>query len=196
MGPRFTAALAFANEIHGAQTRKGSAIPYIAHLLSVAALVIENGGDEDAAIAALLHDAVEDQGGRDMLERIASRFGPEVAGIVAACSDADTIPKPPWAERKQAYVHSIRHKSRAARLVSLADKVHNARSILADHREIGEAVWDRFTGGREGTLWYYRALVDVFREEAPSALWQALEVAVSELEERTGVGRSTAADST
>lgn len=182
MGPRFSAALAFANEIHGAQVRKGTSIPYVAHLLAVASLVIEAGGDEDTAIAALLHDAVEDQGGPAMLERIRGRFGSPVANIVQACSDSDVVPKPPWRERKEAYLEAIPYKSPAALLVSLADKIHNARAILADYKQLQEGVWARFTGGRDGTLWYYRALADAFRRRTPIALWQTLEDAVSELE--------------
>lgn len=184
LGPRFTAALAFASEIHGAQRRKGTTIPYIAHLLAVAAIVIEAGGDEDAAIAALLHDAVEDQGGKPMSDRIRDRFGAEVADIVDACSDTDVIPKPPWRERKEAYVAAIAHKSDKALLVSLADKVHNASAILFDHQQIGDEVWNRFTGGRDGTLWSYRALADAFRNRTPIALWQRLDDTVSALEIR------------
>lgn len=182
MGPRFSAALAFASETHGSQRRKGTAIPYIAHLLAVAALVIEAGGDEDAAIAALLHDAVEDQGGAPMLQQIRERYGDEVAFIVDACSDTDVDPKPEWRQRKEAYVASITVKSEKARLVSLADKVHNAASILHDHQEIGDAVWDRFTGGRDGTLWYYRALTAAFCDRSPKALWQRLDDTVCALE--------------
>lgn len=163
MGPRFSTALAFASEIHLVQRRKGTDIPYIGHLLAVASLVIEAGGDENAAIAALLHDAVEDQGGRSMLDRIRDRYGDEVAYIVEACTDAETIPKPPWRARKEAYVAAIPHKSEKALLVSLADKVHNASAILSDYSQIGEQLWLRFSGGREGTLWYYRALADAFR---------------------------------
>ncbi len=184
MGPRFTAALAFASEIHGAQRRKKTTIPYIAHLLSVAALVIEAGGDEDAAIAALLHDAVEDQGGAPMLDRIRDRFGAEVADIVDACSDTLVTPKPLWRARKEAYVAAIEHKSDNALLVSLADKVHNASSILFDHDHIGDRVWGRFSASRDETMWYYRALADAFRDRTPTALWQRLDDTVSTLEAR------------
>ena len=182
MGPKFAEALAFASEIHTMQVRKGTAIPYIAHLLSVAALVIEAGGDEDSAIAALLHDAVEDQGGATMLASIRKRFGQEVADIVEACSDTDVIPKPPWRERKEAYLDAIAHKSEKARLVSLADKVHNASSILFDHQEIGDKVWERFSVGRDDTMWYYRALADAFRRPIPIPLWQRLDDTVRALE--------------
>jgi (p)ppGpp synthase/HD superfamily hydrolase len=191
MGPRFSAALAFANEIHGTQTRKGLDTPYIAHLLAVASLVIESGGDEDAAIAALLHDAVEDQGGAPMLELIRARFGEVVAEAVDSCSDTDVTPKPPWKKRKEAYIASIPRKSRTALLVSLADKVHNARAILDDYKEVGETLWARFRGKRKGTLWYYRALADAFKGRKPHKLVMALETAVTELEDLAERARPT-----
>jgi len=184
LGPRFSTALAFAHELHGAQKRKGTEIPYIAHLLSVAALVIEAGGSEDAAIAALFHDAMEDQGGRPTLERIRKRYGDDVASIVDACSDAETEPKPPWRERKEAYLEAIPHKDQQTLLVSLADKVHNARAILQDYKVNGEALWDRFNGKREGTLWYYRSLRDQFKGRTPDPLWEMLDDAVCELDRR------------
>lgn len=188
MGPRFSAALSLANELHGSQKRKGTTIPYVSHLLAVASLVIEAGGDEDTAIAALLHDTMEDQGGRPMLDRIRARFGPKVADIVEACSDTDVTPKPPWLERKQGYLAEIPHKSEEALLVSLADKVHNAGTILRDHKRVGEEVWTRFTGGRDGTLWYYRALADAFKGLTPAPLWQELEDTVTQLEARAAAG--------
>jgi len=190
LGPRFADALQFAAQAHATQTRKGKSTPYIAHLLAVAALVIEHGGDEDTAIAALLHDAVEDQGGRPMLERIRQRFGDKVAGIVLECTDAEVVPKPPWEERKRAYVAAIAHKSTEGLLVSLADKVHNAREILADYEQDGEALWRRFRGGRQGSLWYYRALSDAFRGRTPERLWQQLEETVVELERQAGAEAS------
>jgi (p)ppGpp synthase/HD superfamily hydrolase len=187
LGPRFSTALAFAHEVHGDQLRKGSSVPYIAHLLAVTALVIEAGGNEDTAIAALLHDAVEDHGGKKMLKRIRKRFGPKVAAVVDECSDASGTPKPKWKPRKKAYLATIPRKSPAARLVSLADKVHNADSILADYRRVGEKVWRRFTGGREGTLWYYRALADAFRRRSHPRLARRLEETVHTLEVEAGV---------
>lgn len=190
LGPRFADALRFGFDAHAAQTRKGKRTPYVAHLLAVAALVIEHGGDEDTAIAALLHDAVEDQGGQAMLERIRGRFGDRVAGIVLECTDADVVPKPPWRARKENYVAAIPHKSAEARLVSLADKVHNAREILEDYRQDGEALWSRFNGGREGTLWYYRALADAYRGRTPPGLYRALEETVTELERLAGAPRA------
>jgi (p)ppGpp synthase/HD superfamily hydrolase len=182
LGPRFSDAMAFADEVHRTQYRKGTAIPYISHLLAVTALVIEAGGDEDMAIAALLHDAVEDQGGRPMLERIRARFGEDVAGLVEACTDAEVTPKPPWKKRKEEYIARIPHKSARALVVSAADKVHNVGAILRDYREHGEKLWERFNAKREDQLWYYRALVEAFRDRVPTALWQRLEETVRALE--------------
>lgn len=185
MGPRFSAALALANWLHAPQTRKGTDIPYIAHLLAVAAIVIEAGGDEELAIAALLHDAVEDQGGQPTLTRIRAQFGERVASVVEACSDTDVVPKPPWRARKQAYIDAVPHKSPDALLVSLADKIHNSEAVLADYRDVGEDVWKRFTGGRDGTLWYYRALTDAFKPYTKPALWRRLDATVRSLEAET-----------
>lgn len=174
---RFDRALLYATHVHGGQMRKGSTTPYVAHLLAVSATVLEYGGDEDQAIGALLHDTAEDQGGTGRLADIRNRFGERVAEIVEACSDslADTNAgegKAPWRERKEGYIGHVRQAAPDVLLVSLADKVHNARSILRDlHKpEIGEAIWDRFTKPREDTLWYYGALADVFREKLPGQL--------------------------
>ncbi len=161
---RFEQALVFANRLHRKQIRKGSNVPYISHLLSVAALVLEDGGNEDEAIAALLHDAVEDQGGQATREAIFDMFGKEVVEIVDGCTDADTIPKPPWQERKQQYIEKLHHASASVRRVALADKLHNARSILSDLSREGEATWEKFKGGKEGTLWYYQTILQVFSE--------------------------------
>ena len=133
------------------------------HLLAVTAIVGENGGTEDEAIAALLHDAVEDQGGAATREEIRKRFGDTVVDIVDGCTDTDVLPKPPWRERKEAYVVHIRTASRSVRLISSADKLHNARSILRDLRAEGETLWQRFTGSKRETLWYYRELADAYR---------------------------------
>jgi len=180
---RFDEALTFASRLHAPQVRKGTTIPYISHLLAVAGLVLENGASEDEAIAALLHDAVEDQGGAAVREEIRRRFGDSVVQIIDGCTDADVIPKPPWRERKEKYIAHIRLASPSVRLVSAADKLHNARAILADYRVMGEALWDRFNGGKEGTLWYYRSLVDTFREVSGStSLVEELGRVVSELE--------------
>ncbi len=188
LGPRFEEALRLACELHREQWRKGSGTPYVAHLLSVASLVLEHGGGEDEAIAGLLHDAVEDQGGKATLERIRERFGDGVAEIVAACSDSDAVPKPPWRERKERYLTHLAETTPRARLVSAADKLHNARSVLADYRVIGEELWTRFQGGREGTLWYYRSLVGAFRRCDGGPLVDELERVVAQIEEMAWTG--------
>jgi (p)ppGpp synthase/HD superfamily hydrolase len=178
----FDDAVAYAVKLHATQLRKGSEIPYISHLFGVASLVFEYGGTEKEAIAALLHDAVEDQGGLPTLEYIRSHFGQDVANIVESCTDAYVVPKPLWRPRKEAYIAHVAHAGPSAQLVSTADKVHNARAILKDYRELGEAVWERFTGGREGTLWYYRALVEVFAKAACASLVDELDRTVTEIE--------------
>jgi (p)ppGpp synthase/HD superfamily hydrolase len=176
LSPRFDAALALAIALHRGQRRTGSGVPYIAHLLSVSALVLEDHGGEDEAIAALLHDAVEDQGGLPTLARIRERFGDAVADIVLANSDETwddperRTTKAPWRARKEKYIADVAHKSPGALRVSLADKVHNARAIVADLALVGPALWDRFTGRRDGTLWYYRALGEAFAAVTPALL--------------------------
>jgi (p)ppGpp synthase/HD superfamily hydrolase len=182
LGPRFLRAFDFAFGKHTGQTRKASSVPYIAHLMGVAALVLEFGGDEEMAIAALLHDVVEDCGGAPMLKEIKRRFGSRVARIVEGCTDSNTDPKPPWQARKEGYIQHLRTADTETRLVSAADKLHNVRAIVSDYREVGEAVWARFSGGREGTLWYYRALLQEFLRHKPNRLIRELELTVCELE--------------
>ncbi len=185
LGPRFLRAFEFAAEKHSSQVRKASTIPYIAHLMGVASLVLEAGGDEDLAIAALLHDVVEDCGGVPMLKEVRRRFGARVAKVVDGCTDADTYPKPPWRERKETYIRHLRSADADTRLVSAADKLNNIRSILSDYRAVGESVWSRFNGGREGTLWYYRTLRDVFLLRKPNRITRDFDLAVKELESLT-----------
>ena len=141
---RFEDALVLAHQLHAKQTRKGTSIPYIGHLLAVTSIVIENGGTEDEAIAALLHDAIEDQGGDRIRRLIRERYGENVLAIVEGCTDTDQTPKPPWRKRKEDYIAHVRDASPSVRLVSMADKLHNARSILQDYRIYGEAVWKPF----------------------------------------------------
>lgn len=179
---RFDQALAYASRIYRDQRRKGVDTPYISHLLGVAAIAIENGADEDQAIAALLHDAVEDQGGAARLADIRVRFGDRVAGMVDDCTDTDIEPKPPWRPRKEAYLASLATKPRASLEVSLADKIHNAGTIIADLHSHGVSVWQRFTAPKEGTLWYYRALADAFSVHAPGNAAARFERTVTELE--------------
>ena len=152
---RFDEAFQYAHQLHRAQLRKGTSIPYISHLMGVAGLVIEHGGNETQAVAALLHDAVEDQGGEPRLIEIRERFGDEVAKIVADCTDAWIDPKPAWRQRKESYIAALPEKPTSSLLVSLADKTHNAEAILFDYRSIGDDLWSRFNGGKEGTRWYY-----------------------------------------
>jgi (p)ppGpp synthase/HD superfamily hydrolase len=165
LSSRFSDALVHACELHRSQPRKGTQIPYVSHLLAVASLALENGATEDEAIAAVLHDAVEDQGGRETAAIIRKRYGDAVADIVEACTDADVYPKPSWRERKEKYVAHVERASASAKLVSACDKLHNARSILSDYRELGDALWPRFNApaGRNDVLWYYRALAAAFR---------------------------------
>lgn len=183
---RFENAVGYANRIHSNQTRKGTGIPYLTHLLGVASLVMENGAEsEEEVIGALLHDAAEDQGGRPRLEDIREEFGEVVGHIVDACTDSYDDPKPPWRERKEAYVAHVRERverggDEPALRVSLADKLHNTRAILADVRESGDAVFERFSGKREGTIWYYASLVDAFRG-FPNRMVGELERTVGEL---------------
>ncbi|MGM0576001.1 MAG: HD domain-containing protein [Myxococcota bacterium] len=183
LGERFNEALSYAADLHAHQTRKGSDIPYVSHLMSVASLVLEHGGDEEQAIAALLHDAAEDQGGLETLRDIERRFGVRVARIVDACSDSHGEPRPPWRERKEHYLRHLREEvPQDALLVSMADKLHNARSILLDFRRHGDGLWSRFTADRDGVLWYYRSLVETYADRVRSPLLDELERTLSEIE--------------
>ena len=164
---KFENALEYAARLHRDQRRKGTDIPYINHLLAVASLVGENGGTEDEVIAALLHDGPEDQGGLPTLEDIRANFGDEVAEIVDGCTDTYQDPKPPWRERKERYLAHLAGAPDSVRLVSSADKLHNARAVLSDYRTVGEDLWSRFNGGKEGTLWYYQAVVDTLQDGGP-----------------------------
>ncbi len=184
--PRFSDAVAFAAELHGGQNRKASGAPYLAHLLGVAAIVLEHGGTEDEAIAALLHDAVEDQGGAAVREEIRRRFGDRVAEIVDGCSDTDQIPKPPWKDRKKTHLERLRCADPSILLVVAADKLHNARALLRQYRIEGEALWVQFRGGRQGTKWYFRSVVELLKQSLDSPLVEELESAVAELEQLVG----------
>ena len=192
LSDRFEAALIAAHGIHRLQPRKGTQVPYIAHLIGVAGLVLEYGGSETQAIAALLHDAVEDvpeEIGREWVRRtLQMEFGADVLVIVEHCTDADQTPKPPWLERKKAYVARVRSAPPDALLVSAADKLHNVRAILRDHRLLGEAVWTRFNtaAGRSGVLGYYRALVAEFTPRLPNPIVADLDRELSMLEAEAG----------
>lgn len=182
LSTQFSEALVYAAALHAEQRRKISGEPYVAHLLGVASIALEYGADETEAIAALLHDAVEDQGGAPIREEIRRRFGDAVAAIVDGCTDSDTVPKPPWRGRKEAYIERLRHACDSVRLVSAADKLHNIRAITHEYRLLGESLFDHFRGGREGTLWYYRAVVDTLRQGGVGPLIEELDRAVLELE--------------
>jgi len=183
LSERFEDALVYAARLHANQKRKRSGVPYIAHLLGVTGIVLEDGGTEDEAISALLHDAVEDQGGLEALEEIRLRFGTPVAEIVLAVSDSHLDPKPPWHKRKEAYISSIQNASPSAIRVSLADKVYNARATLRDVRRDGDDAWAGFKGGRNGTLWYYKQLIQAFEKHGSRTLLSELIRIVEHLEE-------------
>ena len=180
---RYEAALVFAAQLHASQRRKGTEIPYLAHLLSVSSLVLEGGGDEDEAIAGLLHDGPEDQGGHATLADIRSLFGDRVADIVAGCTDSYAQHKPAWRTRKEAYLQHLEQAGTSVLLVSCADKLHNAQAVLEDYRQLGEPLWQRFSAPnpREDTLWFYGALADVFRARGPVPLTDRFLRTVAEL---------------
>jgi (p)ppGpp synthase/HD superfamily hydrolase len=186
LGKRFEEALLYATRLHAGQLRKHSKVPYVAHLLGVASLVLEAGGTEDEVIAALLHDAVEDQGGMETLEEIRGKFGNNVAGIVAGCTDSFTTPKPPWKDRKQNFIESILDADESTRRVALADKIYNAQATLRDLRNEGEAAWEGFNGGKAGTLWYYQQLINAFGNHGSSAFLDELRSIYDELVKVSG----------
>jgi len=181
LSARFEEALIFAMHLHAGQTRKGTEIPYVAHLLMVASLVITHGGDEDEAIAGLLHDAVEDQGGKPTLEQIRARFGERVAAIVEGCTDTDVEPKPPWRPRKERYLAHLHSAPPSVKLVAAADKLDNVRAIVADYRIHGAAIWTRFNAGPEDQRWFYRACVSALHD-GPMSIVRELDAAVQQLE--------------
>ena len=190
VGKRFRDALVWSAELHEEQRRKGGNIPYVAHLIGVASIVLEHGGDEDQAIGALLHDALEDQAHRMTPREIRARFGDKVEAIVEACTDGEPDEQRDrdparWRVRKQKYIDDIATKPVEALLVSMADKLYNARAILEDFRALGDALWPRFTAGKDGTLWYYRSLLTAFRPRAENRLWHELDRTVSDIERLT-----------
>lgn len=180
---RFDDALLYGSHVHGGHKRKGTSIPYLSHLLAVASLTLEHGGTEDQAIAALLHDAAEDQGGKERLDDIRARFGDGVAEIVHDCTDSWEQPKPDWHKRKRDYIASLESKPDSSLLVSLADKTHNARCIVTDLHLEGAKLWDRFTKPASATLWYYRELETFFSQRRPGPLARELKRAVDEMHE-------------
>ena len=182
LGPRFDEALLLATKLHAGQVRKGGDIPYIAHLLAVAALVLESGGDEDEAIAALLHDSVEDQGGAPTLAEVRRLFGDRVAAVVEGCSDTDQVPKPPWRSRKETYLAHLQTATPEVLRVSLADKLHNARAVMSDLGLHGDGLWSRFNAGKSEQLWYYRGLADAFLKVRPGQMADELDRVVTAIE--------------
>src|SRR3954464_15268575 len=183
---RFDEAFAYAHQVHATHTRKGNGVPYIGHLMGVASIVIDDGGTEDEAIAALLHDAPEDRGGRERLEDIRTRFGDVVARIVEDCTDSWTTPKAPWAGRKKKYAEHARTLSTASLRVSAADKVHNAYAILRDLRTVGDRVWERFNANADEIVAYYRSLVRSYREAGGGRLVDELDRIVRAIEREMG----------
>jgi (p)ppGpp synthase/HD superfamily hydrolase len=183
LSPQFEKALIYATRIHGGKLRKKTRIPYIGHILGVTAIALEYGANETEAIAALLHDVVEDCGGVKRLRDIERKFGRKVARIVKGCTDTDQTPKPPWRKRKENYIAHLQRASASTRLVSAADKLHNTRAILHHLRQEQDSLWSRFNGGKEGALWYYRSLVSAFRKHGSNALIEELDRVVTEIEE-------------
>ncbi|HEY3842932.1 MAG TPA: HD domain-containing protein [Acidimicrobiales bacterium] len=179
---KFDRAFLLASELHRTQKRKSTEIPYISHLMTVSALVLENGGTEDEAIAALLHDAVEDQGGLATLQRIREEFGDTVADVVMELSDTVETPKPPWRARKEQYLRHLEVAPLSVLRVSAADKRHNARSIVKDYLLVGDDLWNRFSAPAAEQIWYYRSLADVFRRRLGGSLASELSRAVADLE--------------
>jgi (p)ppGpp synthase/HD superfamily hydrolase len=183
---RFDEAFKYAHEVHAAQTRKGNSSPYIGHLMGDASIVLDDGGSEDEAIGALLHDAAEDQGGRERLEDIRRRFGDAVARIVEDCTDSWETPKRAWIERKREYIEHARSLSPSSLRVAAADKVHNAYAILRDLRNMGETVWARFNAPADDVIAYYESLVRAMRESGGGRLVEELERIVKGIQREMG----------
>jgi len=178
-----TEAFEFARQLHGDQLRKGTETPYLSHLMSVSSLVLESGGSEEEAIAALLHDTVEDCGGLPVLEKIHQQFGESIANIVKDCSEPVSMPKPPWKDRKNAYIAQVAGADDSVKRVACADKLHNLRSILTDYQQAGDRVWDRFHADKKGTLWFYQSMVETLRPFGHGvAIFQELEKRVGDLQ--------------
>jgi (p)ppGpp synthase/HD superfamily hydrolase len=182
LSSHFSDALVYAANLHASQQRKVSGEPYLAHLLGTAATVLDYGGDEEEAIAALLHDAVEDQGGPAARAEILQRFGERVAEIVDGCTDTDAFPKPPWRRRKEAFLERLRAASPSVRLVVAADKLNNLRALTREYRRGGEDLWRHFQGGREGTLWYHRSVAEILQTGSHLLLVEELRQTIGELE--------------
>ena len=183
---RFDDAFKYAREVHAMQTRKGNSSPYIGHLMGVASIVLDDGGTEDEAIGALLHDAAEDQGGRERLEDIRARFGDSVARIVEDCTDSWETPKRPWVDRKREYLEHARSLPPSSLRVAAADKVHNAYAILRDLRNVGDDVWSRFNAPADDVIAYYEGLVRAMRHSGGGPLVEELERIVKGIQREIG----------
>ena len=179
-------AFGYAHEVHDGQFKKGTSVPYLGHLMGVSSIVLGDGGSEDEAVAALLHDAAEDHGVRARLDDIRSRFGDEVARIVEDCTDSWDTPKPSWLARKQAYIQRARTLPSPSLRVSIADKVHNTYGILRDLRNIGEKVWERYDVSPDDVLAYYESLVRAYREAGGGRLVDELERIVRGIQREMG----------
>src|SRR5438046_2267330 len=183
LSEKFEEALIYATRVHVNQMRKKTRIPFVAHILGVTAIALEYGATETEAIAALLHDTVEDCGGAERLRDIREKFGDDVARIVDGCTDTYETPKPPWLERKRSYIEHLKDSDSSTRLVSASDKLHNTRAILAELRRHGLEVFDRFASTKDGALTYYRSLATPFREHGDHTdLIDELDRVVSEVE--------------
>ncbi len=193
LSDRFVDAAAYAVELHRDQARKGTAIPYVTHLFAVCSLVLEDGGTEDEAIAALLHDGPEDQGGEPVLAEIRRRFGDEVAAMVDGLSDSMTSgdeEKEAWRPRKERYLARLETEPESVLRISLADKLHNARSMAVDVAAKGNKVWNRFNAGKDDQAWYFRSLLAIFRARLPkSRNLPEFEALVQELVRGEGMAR-------
>jgi (p)ppGpp synthase/HD superfamily hydrolase len=195
LGDRFEVALVLAHRLHRTQLRKGTQVPYLAHLLSVAALVLEEGGDEDEAIAALLHDAIEDQGGQSTRDLILAKFGKRVCDIVEGCTESRPEPLSSWQDRKVLHLAKLVDETTSVRMVTLADKLHNVRSTLMDYNRFGSSLWNRFGGGRSGTIWYYRAVASSLRSPQQTPILTELERSIDWLEYLSTNAEMTSSDS-
>jgi (p)ppGpp synthase/HD superfamily hydrolase len=192
LSPRMIEALELAIKLHGHDTRKKCKVPYLAHVLNVCALVIQDGGDEDEAVAALLHDALEDKPEEINEEDINASFGRKVADIVRLCSDTERDfkggEKGPWRERKERYLNEVKQHDPALLRVTVADKIDNARAIIFDHKHVGDAIWTHFKAGKEDQIWYYSEAMRVYREVGFSGpLLEELDALVEELKLIAGV---------
>lgn len=182
LSEEFLEAFEFTFNLHKDQVRKGSEIPYMSHLMGVTALVLEDGGNETEAIAALLHDSVEDQGGLATLKIIQRKFGNGVAGLVEFCTDSMETPKPPWKDRKLAVINKVSSAGDSEYKIMLADKLHNLRTIKTIAETSGNDIWERFTGGHEGSLWYYRQLLSRFQLRGDHPYLREIEAILDYLE--------------